>query len=121
MGNFEQGPEFSPSESSFEAEMAVQRGIIDVIDRQLVSLINIRAEAALEVGSIKARHGKPIYVKSREDEVISKVCAINEENGSTVPDEDIEILFRAIMKTSRAAQQREHDAKGLDNTSEPID
>ncbi len=93
--------------SPYEAELAAQRDIIDATDAEIVVLINRRTAAALQIGRIKADNGLPIYVGSREGEVLDKVSAANQ--GGIVPDEEMRGLFSGIMKASRAAQQRLHD------------
>jgi tryptophanyl-tRNA synthetase len=106
MRDIEGDPMANPDQGqSYEAELDQQRAVINEVDATLVPLFKRRAEAALEVGKIKARHGLPVYVGAREQEVIDKACDINGED-SIMPDQDITTLFRAVMKTSRAAQQR---------------
>lgn len=91
---------------SFEEQMNEQREQIDGIDRAIVVLLGLRARTAIRVGEIKLAHGQPIFVAAREADVIAKVV---DANDGLIPDEDIETLFKDIMRTSRGAQQRVFD------------
>jgi tryptophanyl-tRNA synthetase len=104
MGNLENGAGASPDKNPYEAELDEQRQIINGIDAELVPLVRRRAEAALEIGEIKARHGLPVFVGAREQEVINRAIAANGENSIMLAG-DVETLMRTVMKTSRAAQQ----------------
>ena len=84
-----------------------QRQRIDQIDEQLVQLINSRAEVSREIGEIKHKFKMPIYVGSREKEVLDAVVTANK---GLLADEDMVDIFRAIMKSSRNAQARLQDS-----------
>src|SRR6266853_629287 len=48
---------------------------IDRIDKDLVTLLNRRAEIALQIGQVKTKQGLEVWSPAREDEVISKALA----------------------------------------------
>jgi len=50
---------------------------IDAYDRQIVDLLNKRAQCADRIGGIKRRIGLPVYVPSREEQVIAHVQSFN--------------------------------------------
>lgn len=101
-------------DESYDAKMEVLRERIDGIDDLMVELLNERGLAAIEVGKVKKEHDKPIYVGSREKEVLEKVTEANK--GGVVPDMDIERVFTLVMESSRNAQQVVLD--GNDGTTE---
>ncbi len=91
-------------DNTYQEQLAEQRVTIDAIDAQLIPLIAQRAEAAKEVGRIKADHNLPIFVSSREEEVRERARQANGDN-SALSDESVDLIMNTVMKTSRAAQQ----------------
>lgn len=71
---------------------------IDSIDRQLLTLINARAQCALEVGEIK--QGQPMseapifYRPEREAQILTRLMA---ENPGPLTDADVAGLFREVI------------------------
>ena len=86
-----------------EALQAV-RGRIDGIDRELLRLLNQRAECALEVARIKhaAGQGADLYRPEREAQVLRKIRELNP--GPLDGDEAVR-LFREIMSSCLALEQ----------------
>lgn len=78
------------------------RGGIDVIDMKILSLLNERAQLALEVGKIKKLEGREFYVPSREKEVLERIVSSNE---GPFPDNTLKVIFREIMSASLALEQ----------------
>jgi tryptophanyl-tRNA synthetase len=101
---FGQGSQEGGDERSYDEAIAEQREIINGIDEELIPLFRKRAEAAREVGRIKAEHGRPIFVGAREQEVLDRARGAN-GGDSALSDESVDKLMRTVMKTSRAAQQ----------------
>ncbi len=93
------------SESSSQkpdAELEQLRSEIDAIDRQLIQLINQRAERVVRVGQIKREQGIPIYAPHREAEVLEKVQSFNQ---GPMPARTIEAIYRELMSGSFALEQ----------------
>ena len=78
------------------------RDQIDRADRQLVELLNRRAEIVAKVGLVKQRDGVPIYAPHREAAVLKKAIDLN--NGP-LPDRAIEGIYRELMSGSFAIEQ----------------
>ncbi len=53
------------------------RSRINDLDRQILTLLNQRAEAALRIGDLKRGHHLPAYVPGREAEILSRLTATN--------------------------------------------
>jgi len=51
---------------------------IDAIDDRILELLNRRAKAAIEVGSIKKDRNLNVYVPEREVEILRRLTAVNE-------------------------------------------
>ena len=58
-------------------DIADWRKRIDEIDRQLVNILNQRAQAAQEIGRLKRKTDLPIYEPDRERVVLTQVQAAN--------------------------------------------
>jgi chorismate mutase/prephenate dehydratase len=80
---------------------------IDGIDRQLLALINARAQCALEVGEIK--QGQPaseapiFYRPEREAQILTGLLA---ENAGPLSDADIASLFREVISCCLNLEQQ---------------
>ncbi|HUX85401.1 MAG TPA: prephenate dehydratase [Chloroflexota bacterium] len=83
------------------------RAKIDQTDRELVALLNRRAELSLRVGESKrAQAGDAgvleIYQPAREAQVFAH---ISERNTGPLPDESLAAIYREILSASRALQR----------------
>jgi chorismate mutase/prephenate dehydratase len=78
------------------------RDQIDAIDRQLVVLVNRRAQFASEVGRLKQVSGAPVYRPEREAEVLRSVTALNRGPLTAAA---LEPIFREIISACRALER----------------
>jgi chorismate mutase len=78
------------------------------LDQQIVKLLNERAINADEIGKVKRRIGMPVYVPSREEDVIRHVQGFNPGPLSA---EAIARLYERIIDESRRLE-RENFEKG---------
>ena len=81
------------------------RDAIDAVDRQLLALLNDRADLAHEVGELKKAEGSAVFRPEREAAVIHK---LQELNTRRLKPESIGYIWREVMSACRAleAQQR---------------
>lgn len=79
---------------------------IDKLDSQLVDILAQRASLTTQVGEFKSRTGMPIYVPSREAELITK--RRDEAQSKGVPPNLIEDLLRRIMRESYQTQNNQY-------------
>lgn len=84
------------------SDLADIRVRIDAIDRELVTLLNQRAELAKEVGKAKAQSGAPIFVPHREQEVFAKLASLNQ---GPLPDASLRAIWREVMSASFALER----------------
>jgi chorismate mutase/prephenate dehydratase len=75
---------------------------IDRLDKDLVTLLNRRAEIALQIGQLKQKQGLEVWSPAREDEVIARALAASH---GPLPPETLRIIFRELMSGSRALQR----------------
>jgi len=78
------------------------RSQIDTIDRELVALMNQRAEVARQIGHLKAASGELTYDPSREELVLDRVAAAND---GPLADDSLKAIFRELISGSRAIEQ----------------
>jgi chorismate mutase/prephenate dehydratase len=78
------------------------RGEIDRIDKELVALLNRRAQVALKIGDVKQQEGLEVWSPAREDEVIAR--ALDASRGP-LPPETLRFIFRELMSGSRSLQR----------------
>jgi len=77
---------------------------IDELDRKLVTLLNERAAAVVEIGRLKRNTSLPIYEPEREREVIANV-----QRSSTGPlaERDLGQIYERIMDVMRSIQKHQ--------------
>ncbi len=83
-------------------DLATIRVRIDQLDRQLVELLNQRAECAQAVGAAKRASGDPIFVPHRELEVFRRLASANR---GPLPDEALRAIWREVMSASFALER----------------
>ena len=92
--------------ADFSQQLAVLRDSIDELDSQLVELLAKRSKLTTQVGQIKAEAGTPVYVPSREKELIASRRRQAELLG--VSPELTEDLLRRIMRESYHTQNNRY-------------
>ncbi|WP_422925888.1 prephenate dehydratase [Singulisphaera sp. PoT] len=88
-------PKRSPTLASLRSE-------IDRIDKELVQILNRRAEVSLQIGQVKQKQGLQVWSAVREEEVIKKVLAASK---GPLPEDSLRIIYRELMSSSRSLQQ----------------
>jgi chorismate mutase/prephenate dehydratase len=83
--------------------MEKYRKKIDKIDEQLTRLLDERMGLSFEIGKIKKEKNMPVYVPEREKEIFERLRTLPKE---TIRDEELEELFRQIIRISRLHGER---------------
>ncbi len=78
------------------------RDRIDALDTQLVRLINERAQAASEIGAIKASSGTAVYAPDREHAILERITEMSE---GPISNRSILAIYRELMSASFALEQ----------------
>ncbi|HEX8202248.1 MAG TPA: prephenate dehydratase, partial [Isosphaeraceae bacterium] len=78
------------------------RAEIDRIDRELVDLLNRRAEIAARIGQLKDQQGLEVWSQAREEEVLARVLTAS---SGPLPGETLRRIFRELMSGARALQR----------------
>ena len=77
------------------------RAAIDVVDRQLLQLLNMRAKLAYELAKVKRETGLDIVDREREEQVLAQV---RKQNGGPLDHEAITRIFESIIEEARRIQ-----------------
>jgi chorismate mutase-like protein len=85
-------------------DIADWRKQIDEIDRQIVTLLSKRAEAAKAIGKLKRSTALPIYEPNRERVIFENVRAANK---GPLPDIELTHVYERIIDVMRALQRDE--------------
>ena len=83
------------------ADLLRLRSRIDAVDRELLALLNRRADLALEIGEVKKREGSAAFRPEREAQVIDGLKAVNHGPLGT---ESVAPIWREIMSACRALE-----------------
>lgn len=102
----------STPENPTEADMDPWRERIDVLDRALLQIMNERVKCANVIGSVKKKLGMPVYVPSREEDVLRNAMAGND---GPLSDDAVRRLFERIIDETRSLERHryqdpDHDA-----------
>ncbi len=83
-------------------ELKALRSKIDILDRKIVGLLNLRARITVEIAKAKQKSGKSVYSPDREREVLNKVTSLNY---GPLGARSLEAIYREIMSCSLALEK----------------
>ena len=89
------------SEPSDGADLESLRRRIDSLDRELLGLLNRRAEVAATIGALKRAEGSPAFRPEREAAVIDALKLVN---CGPLPTDSVAPIWREIMSACRALE-----------------
>lgn len=104
IAQFESDPPVVPPEPGTD-DMTPWRERIDVIDRAMLELMNERVKCANIIGAIKKRLGLPVYVPSREEDVLRNVVA---GNNGPLSDAAVRRLFERVIDETRSLERHKY-------------
>jgi chorismate mutase/prephenate dehydratase len=96
------GPAAEPADPKKPPSLASLRSEIDRLDKDLVAILNRRAEIAVQIGKVKSTNGLEVFSAAREEEVLSKVLGASQ---GPLPQETLRLIFRELMSGTRALQR----------------
>ena len=101
-------------------ELATIRARIDELDRELVTLLNERAEVARSAGRAKSAAGRrAIRDGDREREVLLRVAMANT---GPLPQADLLAIYRRLFRATRALEAGDRERElGADDGKLPPD
>lgn len=78
---------------------------IDELTDTIISLLNRRAEFAMEIGKLKKEKGLPVFDAAREEAVLAAVAEKAVKADGPLPPESIVNIFRTIMEETRKVEE----------------
>ena len=100
----EKDGQLTPPEEPAKGDMSALRRRIDALDLALLTLLNERVRCAHLIGYIKKQLDMPIYVPSREEDVLNNVM---EANTGPLPDAVVKRLFERVIDETRSLERHE--------------
>ena len=92
------------SQNEAQAQIAAHREKIDAIDKQLVKLLNERAEQSLAIRALKPAAKMGLFDPKREEEIFAKVCSYNE---GPLYNENLREIYAGILKVMKEVPSRD--------------
>ncbi|OGL20061.1 MAG: chorismate mutase [Candidatus Rokubacteria bacterium RIFCSPLOWO2_12_FULL_71_19] len=77
------------------------RSRINTLDKEILNLLNQRADAALEIGELKRQQALPYFVPEREAQVLERLAVLNR---GPLPAEALRAVWREILSASLALE-----------------
>jgi len=84
------------------AELGRLRREIDDLDKQIIELLNRRAEVVVRVGQLKRADNTPIYSPDRESVILQRVAELNR---GPLPQKTLRAIYRELMSGSFALEK----------------
>lgn len=75
---------------------------LDAIDGQILALLSERAGAVLDIGDYKRKHGLPIHVPERENDIVKR---LQTDNPGPLHRDAIERIYRKIIEEMRRLEE----------------
>jgi chorismate mutase / prephenate dehydratase len=82
--------------------LANLRKKIDGLDKEIIQLLNARANVTLDIAKIKNKSGKSIYAPEREREVLNKISSLSK---GPLGSGALEAIYREVMSSSLALEK----------------
>ena len=89
----------------YEEEIKPYRDDIDRLNNEIISLIAERQQAAVAIGEIKMRYGKPVVDKSREQAILDKIKEKAPAKG--LNPEALKRVFKEIIRLCVEAEEKQ--------------
>jgi chorismate mutase len=81
-------------EGDVMARIEEYRSRIDEVDRELVKLLNSRAEMSLAIRELKPKVNRPLYDPKREEEIFDHLSELNE---GPLFDDNVREIFEVLL------------------------
>ena len=89
----------------YQEEIKPHRETIDRLNNEIIKLLGERVEAALSIGAIKKKHGKPVVDKTREQAILDAIRKKAKINNMD-PD-GLERIFKEIIRLCVEAEEKQ--------------
>lgn len=79
---------------------------IDLLDREVVTLLNRRAACVLGLAPLKRRQGVPVHEPEREDAVLDNILC---SNRGPLPRKALARIYKVVIEEMRTMQRQRDD------------
>jgi chorismate mutase / prephenate dehydratase len=76
---------------------------IDRLDDRIVGLLNRRMKLVENVGNLKALNGNRVYDRSREKQILARLCS---DKKNLLKERDLRLIYKKILAVSRQHQRK---------------
>ena len=90
------------TQNNLPEDIDALRKKIDELDRQIVELLNTRADVVIKIGKLKRDSGTHIYAPDREKAVLERVLSLNK---GPLPKRTLLAIYRELMSGSFLLEQ----------------
>lgn len=87
----------------YEEEISPHRETIDRINNEIIDKLTERVKAALSIGEIKKRHGKPVVDKTREQAILDRIR--EKAEAKNMDPDGLERIFKEIIRLCVEAEE----------------
>ena len=89
----------------YQEEIKPHRNTIDRLNNEIIGLLVERVQAALIIGEIKKKYGKPVVDKTREQAILEAIRVKAEEN--SIDPDGLERIFKEIIRLCVEAEEKQ--------------
>ena len=89
----------------YEDEIRPHRETIDRLNNDIIDKLKERVDAALKIGEIKKRHGKPVVDKTREQAILDRIR--DKAEAKDMDPDCLERIFKEIIRLCVEAEERQ--------------
>jgi chorismate mutase len=89
----------------YQKEIKPHRETIDRLNNEIIKLLGERVQAALSIGEIKRKHGKPVVDKTREQAILDAIRKKAELNDMDL--DGLERIFKEIIRLCVEAEENQ--------------
>jgi chorismate mutase / prephenate dehydratase len=90
---------------TYRDEIRPHRETIDRLNVEIMEKLALRQIAALKIGAIKKKYGKPVRDKGREKEILDRIKVKASEHG--LDPVAVERVFKEIIRLCVEAEERQ--------------
>ena len=89
----------------YEKELKLYRNKIDRLNNEIIEILSQRLDAALAIGELKKKYGKPIVDKHREKVILDRIRIKADEKDLDL--DGLERIFKEIIRFCVEAEEEQ--------------
>ena len=89
----------------YEKELKLYRNKIDRLNDEIIEILSQRLDAALAIGELKKKYGKPVVDKNREKAILARIRIKADEKDLDL--DGLERIFKEIIRFCVEAEEKQ--------------